>query len=75
MATNEITTKMSEQTQVNAADVEVPFQVMTKDLKKVKQGKRLVEFNCKKKEELAQKAKAKESKPKQKCYGLNLGLS
>ena len=75
MATNKITTKMSEQTQVNAPDVEVPFQVMTKDPKKVKQGKRLVEFNCKTKEELAQKAKAKESKPKQKSYGLNLELS
>ena len=51
---------MSEQTQGN---VEVPLQVAMKDLKKVEQGHRLVEFNCRKKEKLAQEAKAKENEP------------
>ena len=63
MATNEITTEMSERTQVNAANMEVPLLVMMKDPKKVEQGKRLTEFNHRRKEELAQEAKAKENKP------------
>ena len=60
-AANGITTKMSERAQVNAANVEV--QVTMKDPKKVEQGKRLAEFNCRGTEQLAQKAKAKENKP------------
>ena len=36
MATNEITSKMSERTQVNAANVEVPLLVMMKDPRKLK---------------------------------------
>ena len=47
---------MAEQTQVQ--------QVMTKEPKKVEQGERLDEFSHKKKEELAQVAKAEESEPK-----------
>ena len=48
---------MAEQTQVQ--------QVTTKDPKKVKQGKRLTEYNCRKREELAQlKAKKGESETK-----------
>ena len=63
MATNEITTKMSERMQVKAANVEVPLRVMTKNPKKVERCKRLAEFNCRKKEELTQEVKAKESEP------------
>ena len=43
--------------------MEVPLQVMMKDLKKAEVGKSVDEFNHKKKEELAQAAKAKESGP------------
>ena len=57
MATNEFTNKMSEQTQVNTTNVEVPLQV-TKDPKKVAAGKRLAEWRHKNKEKLAQEAKA-----------------
>ena len=56
--TNEITNKMSEQAQVNVANVEVPLQVTMKDPKKVAQGKRLAEWNRKNNEKLAQEAKA-----------------
>ena len=49
------TTKMAEQTQLQ--------QVMMKDLKKVEVGKRLTEYNRRKREELA-KAQKIESKPK-----------
>ena len=52
---------MSEQTQVI---VEAPLLVTTKDPKKVAAGKKLAEFKRRKKEELAQEAKARESKPK-----------
>ena len=44
-------------------NMEVPVRVMTKNPKKVKQGKRLAEFNHKNKEKLAQAAKDQESKP------------
>ena len=64
MTTNEITNEMSEQTQVNATNVEEPLQVRMKDPKKVAAGKRLVEFNHRNKEKLSQEAKAKESEPK-----------
>ena len=47
MATNEITTKMSEQTQVNTTKADEPVQVTTKDPKKVSQGKKLAEWNKK----------------------------
>ena len=56
-ATNEITNKMSEQTQVNAAKADEPLWVMTKDPKKVAVGKRLAEWNHKSKEKLAQATK------------------
>ena len=59
MATNEITTNKMENN-----NVEGPVQVMMKNPKKVEQGKRLAEWNCRNKEKLAQTAKAQESKPK-----------
>ena len=62
MSANEITTKM-ENNNVSATNVEVPLQVMTKSPKKVKQGKRLVEWNHRNKEKLAHATKAQESKP------------
>ena len=43
--------------------MEEPVQVMMKDPKKVAQGKRLVERNCRDKEKLAQVAKDQESEP------------
>ena len=42
-AINEIINEMSEQSQVNTTNVEVPLQVIVKDLKKVGAGKRLAE--------------------------------
>ena len=45
VAVNEVTTKMAEQTQLK--------QVMMKDPKKVEVGKRLVEYNDRKRKELA----------------------
>ena len=45
-------------------NVEVPVQVTIKDPKKVAQGKRLAESNCRMKEKLAQVAKDQNSKPK-----------
>ena len=60
------TTKMSEQTKV-----EEPAQMTTKDPQKVAQGKRLAEFNCRKKEELVQKSKAQESESNlSQAYGI-----
>ena len=51
--------------------MEEPVKVMTKDTKKVAQGKRLAGRNHRKKEELAQKSKAQESKPKpSQAYGI-----
>ena len=44
--------------------MEEQVQVMIKDLKKVAVGKRLAEYNRRKKEELAQVAKGQESEPK-----------
>ena len=64
MTANEITNKMSEQTQVNTANVEVSLQATTEDPKKVEQRKRLAEWGHKNREKLAQEAKAKESEPK-----------
>ena len=62
---------MSEQTQVNTTNVEVPVRVMMKNPKKVQQGKRLAEFSHRKKEELAQKSKAQESEPNlSQAYGV-----
>ena len=45
MSNNEITNKMSEQTQVDAPNVEAPLKVTRKDPKKVAQSERLVEWN------------------------------
>ena len=56
-AENEITNKVSEQTQVNMTNVEEPLRVATKDLK-VAAGKKLAERSCKNKEKLAQESKA-----------------
>ena len=67
-ATNEVSTKIASN-KVCTTNVEVPLQVTTKDLEKVEAGKSLVEFNRKKKDELAQATKAKESKPKL-SYGI-----
>ena len=53
MANEAATTKMAEQTQLQ--------QVMMKDPKKVEVGKRLAEYNSRKREELA---KAQKSEPK-----------
>ena len=64
MAANEITTTKMENNNVTTTNVEVPVQVMMKDLKKVAAGKRLTESNCRKKGELAQVAKAQESEPR-----------
>ena len=50
---NEVTTKMAEQTKLQ--------QVTMKDPVKVEVGKRLAEYNCRKRQELA---KAQESEPK-----------
>ena len=55
VAENEVTTKMTEQTQLQ--------QVMMKDLKKVKVGKKLAEYNFRKREELAKTQKI-EREPK-----------
>ena len=55
VAVNEVTSKMAEQTQLQ--------QVTTKDPKKVEVGKRLAEYNCRKREELG-KAQKIESEPK-----------
>ena len=52
---SEVTTKMTEQTQLQ--------QVMTKDPKKVERCKRVAEYNCRKREQLA-KAQRIESEPK-----------
>ena len=52
---NEVTTKMAEQTQLQ--------QVRTKDPKKVEAGKRLAEYNHRKREELAKVQKI-ETEPK-----------
>ena len=53
---------MLDQTQVNTTNVEVPFQVMTKNPKTVAQGKRLAEWNSRnKKERMTQEAKTQES--------------
>ena len=61
VATNEITTKMASN-EVNTINVEAPVRVPTKNPKKVEQGKRLAEWNCKSKEKLAQPDKAQKSK-------------
>ena len=63
---------MSEQTQVNSANVEVPLQVMTKDPRKVTAGKGLAEWRCNK-DKLAQAAKTRENEPKltsSQAYGI-----
>ena len=58
-------------TNAPATNVEVPVRVMTKNPKKVKQGKRLAEWSCKNKEKLVQAVKAKESEPKlSQAYGV-----
>ena len=64
VAANEITTTKMENNNVSASKVEEPVQITTKDPKKVEAGKRLAEFNHRKREELAQVAKAWDSKPK-----------
>ena len=46
---NGVTTKMAERTQLQ--------QMMTKDQMKVEMGKRLAEYNCRKREELAKGSK------------------
>ena len=70
MAANEVATKM-EQPHVSTTNVKVPVQVMTKDLKNVAQGKRLVEINRNNKEKLAQAAKTQESEPNlSQAYGV-----
>ena len=56
---------MVEQAQVNAPNVEVSLQVTMKDLKKVAQGKILVEWDHKNKEKLAQEAKAQPDEAKE----------
>ena len=63
VAANEVSTKM-ENSQVTATKVEEPAQVTLKDPRKVAAGKRLVKYNCRKKEELAQKSKAQDSETK-----------
>ena len=62
---NEIAIKMDQSKELafTTTKVEQPVQVMMKDLKKVAQGKRLAEYNHRKKEKLAQAAKAQESEP------------
>ena len=63
VAANGVTTKMAKQTQLQ--------QEMTKDLKKVEVGKRLAEYNHRKREELAKSQKI-EREPKltsSQCYG------
>ena len=62
---------MAEQIQVQ--------QVMTKDPKKVEVGKRLAEYNCRKREELkAQKSESKQVEPmltSSQCYGIGAVLA
>ena len=53
-----------ENSNVASTKVERPVQVTMKDLKKVAAGKRIAEYNHRKKEELAQAAKDQESEPK-----------
>ena len=53
-----------ESSNVASTKVERPVQVTMKDLKKVAAGKRMAEYNHRKKEELAQAAKDQESEPK-----------
>ena len=55
---------MSEQTQVNVPNAELPLKVMTKDPKKVVAGKKLTEFNCRKKKSWPRRLKLNKSKPK-----------
>ena len=55
--------EMESNNNITATKVEEPVQVMMKDPKKVAAGKRLTEFNCKRKEELDQKSKDQESEP------------
>ena len=50
------------QSQVTTTKVEVPLQITTKGPKKIAAGKELAELNHRRKEELAQEAKAQESK-------------
>ena len=77
MVVNESTTKengsIKKELAVTPTKVEEPVQVMTKDSKKVAVGKRLAEYNHRKKEELAQESKAQESEPKltlSQAYGI-----
>ena len=60
---NEIATKMDQSKELafTTTKVEEPVQVMMQDPKKVAQGKRLIEYNHRKKEKLAQAARAQES--------------
>ena len=78
-ATNEITNKMTEQTQVNAPNVKVPLQLTTKYPKKVAQGYRLVEYNRSRKEKLAQVAKAQPDEAQNSeshlSYGVEAGIA
>ena len=53
-----------ESNNVTTTKVEVPVQVMMKDSKKGAAGKGLVESNCRRKEELAQVDKARNTEPK-----------
>ena len=57
-----VATKMAAQTQVQQQEV------TTKDPKEVETGKRLIEYNCRKREEHVQLAKA-QSEPKLSYYG------
>ena len=62
VATNKITTKNMTDNNTSTK-AEEPVQVSMKDPKKVAAGKRLAEFNHRRKKELAQKSKDQESEP------------
>ena len=74
---NKVTTiKMehAKELDVSTTKAEEPVQVTTKDPKKVAVGKKLAEFNCRKKEELAQETKAKENETKR-SYGVGAAIA
>ena len=60
----------------SATKVKEPVQVMTKDPEKVAAGKRLAEYNDKRKEEMAQADKAWDSEPKpSQAYGIGVVIA
>ena len=72
MVNEVITTKMEQSKKLDVSTIKAkePVQVTMRDSMKVAVGKELAEFNCRKKEELVQGAKAKRNEPKlSQAYG------